>query len=169
MPSLTGFDVAMYRPNDAALQVARDLVAGYRGSYYYFAVTPTNFYLLTDCENVSFVSGTFTCDSCTVHDISLPTSPAVLAQSVKLLDDQGTQVYQGSISDVYSVSLSTRSETNVSITNNHNYLTYGSFENLPRLQSGGVMYAYAGLFLGVTVCVFCLVDIIFRRIDGRSR
>lgn len=170
-PSITNFDLPAYRHREEVVQIARDLVAGYRGDYYFFPLTASQYCLLTDFEEVIFQNGTLSASSARAYKISVGTAAGIPIYSYSVLDTQTPPEKTGSGS-IYSndvVSFEVSSETGIQITNTHNTLVYGSFDGLPHLQPGGDMYAYAGIFLGCTVCVFCLVDIIFRRIDGRSR
>lgn len=170
---LTSFDALGYVPDANVLQVCRDLLAGYRGDYYMFACGGRSVILLTDFENAAFSGGTFTAGSCTVHEVAVSVGSGDAVQAIRLYDNPPSAadaviVFRGSIvnNDVYH--LSTYTTSDVHITNSHGYLVYGSFDDLPHLQSGGDHYAYAGLFLACTCCIFVLLDKIFSRLYSRS-
>ena len=141
--SQTSFD---YR-YQAALDVARSCLEGYRGDYLFFCYDGDTWVLLKDFENAVYIQGGYlTADSCTCIAIS-----AGIGQYTETLQDfrlQGTligteeQALNATISGKvpntqYRIRYASDTFTSVSVSNPHGYLFYSSYEDTPHLIEGG--------------------------------
>lgn len=174
--TLTGVSVSSFACDaryQAAVQVARDYLEGYRGDYVFFAYDPDTWVVLTDFENgVIWNNGNVSADSCTCFEISVATGSAMARYNLNL---QGTLIgteeqalnarLTGDVPETgYRVSTALSTPIRVSVSNPNGYLFYSNIDNTPHLIEGGQNYAYAAFLLAIGVITFKLADRLFRRV-----
>lgn len=168
--SNTSFD---YR-YQAALDVARSCLEGYRGDYIFFSYDGDTWALLKDFDNAVYIQGgSFSADSCTC--IAISSAIGQYSESLQNYTIQGSligteeQALNATISgkvpnSQYRIRYASARFTNISVSNPHEYLFYSSYEDTPHLIEGGQNYAYAAFLLAIGVIAFKLSDRLFRRI-----
>lgn len=132
---------------ETAVQIARDVLAGYHSSYIFFAVDPiqgyTESYELIMCDTIdsfgNYDSFTLYADTFEVVGINI--------------DSDGYFYYTYFSAQMQSWDISRNGR-----------LFYSSLPSTPHLQDGGAYYGFAQTVLIVCVCIFILVDRVLRHV-----
>lgn len=131
--------------SSTALQISRDLLAGYTDDYLFFS-NAENEYRLLLFNDSEVVNGNLQIDSGTLYQITYRQS----------------NFQQGIPQDYF---LTSQDFVSYTFYNPDNELVYSSLSGYPHLIAGGDYYAFALLVLACIVCGVCSLWHIFRRVS----
>lgn len=155
--------------DEIVLDVARSCLEGYTGDYFFFQYSDSVYLLVLPSDDWTYVTtGFFAADNSTVIQIECITSSYTKSNTIT-----GTLI--GTEVERFTGSYYTDHETkayyctsftasHIEVTNDSQFLTYGSADNLPHLIEGVQNYAYLQTVLIIGVIVFNLFDRIFKRV-----
>ena len=152
--SVSSFRISRFVYRADVVQIMKDRLEGYRGDYYFFQVDNDTYLLLTDFEDLVISGDTVTASSCNVFQVD-----------VTIGNSYSVSQFSGSLSSTDYLFGFEYSWFGVSVQNDLDVLCYSSFGSNPRLRSGGDQYAFSQIFLLVVICVYVLVDSVFRRVS----
>lgn len=162
-----------------AVDIARSLLAGYSGNYFFFQYSDDE-YVLALCDNISFVNGKYVLPAADWYAITADysTSTVAVQESGSASGGYGGYNSGGTYSGSYSGSFSLQAadppvyhlfyyhdEDGVEVGNPNNYLVYSSMEGMPHLIEGGTYYAYAQTAILCVICLFVLCSRIFKHVS----
>lgn len=136
-----------FQPSNNALSICRDILEGYTGSYYIFALDEDSTVLIMGEEMNYFAESGY----CTGADVS-----AVQIDAVRSPDNS------------YSLTFTARPTTleTFAVYNNNRYVVYGSFEGLPHAIEGVNNYAYTLCLCAFGFIAGYFIQRIFRHVIG---
>lgn len=166
--------------DSGAVQIARDLLAGYSDNYLFFQFADGKYCLILS-DDISYDdSGNIIVPQSDWYGIQVQKSSHSVAvqESGSASGSYGGFNSSGGYSGTYSGSFSLQAADDpvyslfyyhdtdgVTIVNSQNYLIYGSLQELPHLIEGGTYYAFAQTAIICIICLFVLVDRIFRHVS----
>ena len=177
--TLTSVSVASGYFTDDIVSLARDCLAGSYDDYYFFQYNSTDFCLLVG--DLSFNDSSVTADSCICYQfrrspvsVDIPiTIPFSGSDNGTYGGSDGAGGYNGNVTGnssytlhdtTYNFSMISYTAYSVSVSNDSDYLVYGSADYMPHLIQGVDYYAFSAFCLAFGIIAFKLFDRVFRRV-----